>query len=109
MNLGKKIKNIRVQKNISQEDLALAINRTVSSIKKYENGQTALTLDMLQDIADALDVKLASIIFDDNDDLFKLFIERNNLHNLDPKDLATLEIEFKFTLDYLSYKYDNTK
>lgn len=109
LNLGQKIKQLRLENNMTIDELALAINKTVSSVKKYEGGQTGLTIDLLQDIANALDVKLASIVLDDEDDIFKLFVDRNNLHRLDKKDLSSLEIEFKFILNYLVYKYDNTK
>lgn len=109
LNLGQKIRSLRLERGISTKDLALKINKAESSVKKYEGGQTSITFDILQDIATALNVTIASIILDDYDDIFELFIAQNNLHNMSKQDLMKLEIELKFILDFLSYKYDNTK
>ena len=39
MNIGEKIKNKRIEKNLTIEDLALLVNDNVENIEKYENNE----------------------------------------------------------------------
>jgi len=52
--LGKKIKLARVEHDMTQADLATAIEATQRSISKYEAGLSLPTLDTLEKIAKAL-------------------------------------------------------
>lgn len=38
MNIGQRIKNMRLKNNLTQDELALCINTTKQTIHKYENG-----------------------------------------------------------------------
>lgn len=38
MNIGQRIKNMRLKNNLTQDELALRINTTKQTIHKYENG-----------------------------------------------------------------------
>lgn len=73
MSIGSNIKKLRIEKNISQQSLASLIKKSKSSVEKYESGKTNIPIDVLGDIARALDVPLALLM--DNLDL-KLY------HNL---------------------------
>lgn len=57
-----KIKEVRKQKNMTQEQLASAIGVTRSVISKYESGSIPLTIEQYWEIADALGVKLIDIV-----------------------------------------------
>lgn len=53
--IGNTIKKLRKGK-MTQKELATKINKTESSIRKYENGSVQIPLDVLEKIAVALDV-----------------------------------------------------
>ena len=56
LDIGKMIKELRVKKNISQEDLAniLSVNR--ATIANYESGRRALTIDKLEELLKNIEV-----------------------------------------------------
>ena len=66
LDVGKMIKELRIKKNISQEDLAniLSVNR--ATIANYESGRRALTIDKLEELLDALDTSLADFFNSNN-------------------------------------------
>ena len=82
LDVGKMIKELRIKKNISQEDLAniLSVNR--ATIANYESGRRALTIDKLEELLDALDTSLAD------------FFNSNNLEKTDlrPEELRKIPI-----------------
>lgn len=49
--IGKKIKDIRIKKNLSQKEFAKSINTTQSVISSYENGKVTILTAFLYDIA----------------------------------------------------------
>lgn len=55
VDIGNRIKHYRKGK-MTQQELALKINRTESSIRKYEKGLVTIPLDILEEIASALGV-----------------------------------------------------
>ncbi len=61
-NIGQKIKQIRVSKGISQQDLASKIARNRSMISKYETNRVVITLPVLQRIAKALKVAVSELV-----------------------------------------------
>ena len=60
--IGKNIRKIREEKNISQQDLAAICNFEKSNMSRIEAGRTNLTIDTLLKISDALQVKLVDIV-----------------------------------------------
>ena len=66
LDVGKMIKELRIKKNISQEDLAniLSVNR--ATIANYESGRRALTIDKLEELLNALDTSLADFFNSNN-------------------------------------------
>lgn len=61
--IGKKIRNIRKRKNMKLEDLAIAINKTKSTLSKYETGTISIDISTLYDISDALDVRIEQLLY----------------------------------------------
>ena len=62
MLLGKRIKSLRKEKGLTQEELGKIINVTKVSICCYENGTRTPTLDTLIDLANSLGVDLAYLL-----------------------------------------------
>ena len=61
--IGRKIRNIRKSKNMRLEDLAMAINKTKSTLSKYEKGIISIDICTLYDISDALDVHIEQLLY----------------------------------------------
>lgn len=63
MNLSEKIRYLRNQKGMTQEQLAQKLNTTKQTIGKYENQVvTNLPLNRIQELADALDTTPAYLM-----------------------------------------------
>jgi len=60
--IGMKIKELREEKNISQQDLAATCNFEKSNMSRIEAGRTNITIGTLLKISEALNVKLNDII-----------------------------------------------
>ena len=56
--IGKRLKYLRDSFGLSQEEMAVAIGSTQSSINRYENGQSNIPVTMLRQYAEYLDVSL---------------------------------------------------
>ena len=52
--IGNIIKELRLEKGITQSKLGDMIEKTNESIKKYESGYTTIPIDVLSNIAEAL-------------------------------------------------------
>ena len=61
--LGKKIKEIRIKKGLTHEELAEKINIAEKNLSKIECGKSFITADTLQNILEALNIK-AKVLFD---------------------------------------------
>lgn len=66
MNIGNRIKELRIQKGFSQEDLALRANFSKSYIQKFEEGQREVKSSQLVQLAEALDMDISDIISSTN-------------------------------------------
>jgi transcriptional regulator with XRE-family HTH domain len=60
--IGMKIKELREDKDISQQDLAAACNFEKSNMSRIEAGRTNVTVGTLLKICEALNIKLNEII-----------------------------------------------
>lgn len=56
---GEKIKRIRLEKGLTQKELAKLSNMYESQIRKYENGQANPKIETLQKIATAMDIPVS--------------------------------------------------
>ena len=61
--VGTRIKHFRKAQNLTIEELARTINKSKSAVSKYENGQIAIDIETLKDIADALKISVSQIIY----------------------------------------------
>ena len=62
MNIGTNIKNIRELKNFSQEYVANEIEVSQSTYSRIENGTAPIKIDILQRIAEVLEVDLSTLL-----------------------------------------------
>lgn len=60
--IGLRIKNTRVSKAISQQELAAACNFEKSNMSRIESGGSNITIYTLQKIASALNVRLTDLV-----------------------------------------------
>jgi len=60
-NVGRRIKELRAEKNMSQQDLAAKCNFEKSNMSRLEAGRVNVTLSTLQKVADALGVKIIEL------------------------------------------------
>ncbi|MHC1747500.1 MAG: helix-turn-helix domain-containing protein [Cellulosilyticaceae bacterium] len=102
MDIGLKIKNIRLNKGISQDELANTICKSRSSLQKYENGEVAITVDILEDIANALNIDVVEFFSDDVDDILNLIVKRFGLKDVP---MQQLEYDFKLMMDLIKLRY----
>ena len=61
--LGKRIKKWRKLKKMTQEQLARKIEMNVKSIQRYETDTNPISIDVLNNIAKALEIKLDNLLF----------------------------------------------
>ena len=101
--VGQKIKEMREDRDMTQEDLAKKIRRNVRSIQYYERDEQ-ITLDILKDIANALDVNTLNLLTT-TDDLFKLFLINYNFKHLSSDEYKILKSKFSALLDSLANEY----
>ena len=62
-NIGKTIKRIREDKNITQEQLAEKLNVTRQAISNWENNKTQPDIDTIIKISEVLEVSVEEIIY----------------------------------------------
>jgi len=55
--VGKRIQEIRIEKNISQQDLASKCNFEKSNMSRLENGNANATLSTLEKVCNALEIE----------------------------------------------------
>ena len=67
--VGQRIRQIRIEKGMSQTDLALAMDTTKNVISKWELGYRVIRLDSLYKLSDILEVPLSAMI--QNMELYK--------------------------------------
>lgn len=101
MTVGQKIKEIRRAKGISQKELSLQINKSESSLKKYENGEVAITVDVLLDISEVLDVNPCILLQVKEVDVLALLKHEYNLLI----DNDSLQYDIDTYMKYLQFKY----
>ena len=65
MHLGNKIKELRKDKNISQDELAEKINIDGRQISRYENDKMNPSIEVLIKIAEAFNISIDYLLFDD--------------------------------------------
>jgi transcriptional regulator with XRE-family HTH domain len=69
MNIGEQIKKTRTAKNLSQKEVALALEMDQAQFSRIENGKTDPSFSTIEKIAQALGVELVELV--NADDIFR--------------------------------------
>lgn len=85
--LGQRIKEYRKHRNMTQEELATALNTSKTAISRYESDKREPSLDIIEKIASVLRVDMCEILFD----LDEVANWRKIIHDADSKILGISE------------------
>lgn len=66
MTIGERIKKIRLEKGMTQKEIAESIGIATNSFSRYEIGEREPNLEMINRIANALNVSPIQLIFNEN-------------------------------------------
>ncbi len=66
MNIGQNIKNARIKKGLSQQELGDLLGITQSAVGQLENNKTSPKIDTLNRVANALDVPLSILVAEES-------------------------------------------
>jgi len=88
MSFGKRITEVRKEKEMSQDQLARILQTTTTTIGRYERDEVKPSIDVATKLADALNVSLDYLVGRSENSLKdKKMIERiNSIVSLDEKD-----------------------
>lgn len=64
MSISENIKFYRNEKGLTQQELADKIGKSINSVKKYESGYTNPPIDVINKIADVLEINIAYLVED---------------------------------------------
>lgn len=86
--LGKKIKNLRLEKGLTQENLAEYVGCNTSHISNIENSYTKLSLNVLLAVANALNVSVDYLLADQLNSTSTILSQEiiNKINKCDDKD-----------------------
>lgn len=79
MNIGERIKNLRISRKISARQLAIKCNVSPAQISMIESSSTNPSLDLLERICTILDISLSDFFIDKQQSLSATQIELMNL------------------------------
>lgn len=82
MNIGERLKEIRVAKGLTQVDLSNKSGIAIRTVQRIENNEVKPSIYSLNAISKVLDIKLNSEIFTDNNKKFEVKLVVSNFSNL---------------------------
>lgn len=83
LHIGRKIREIRKNKNISQMDVAYKIDMSMNTISYIELGKIAPKIDTLNKIANVLNVEISEFFLNkENNSNFEQYIYKTNFQKL---------------------------
>lgn len=97
MDIGKKIRDARIAKGLTQEELGNLIGLQKSAIAKYENGRVVnIKRSTLQKLAKALDLRGSDLVIESEP---KEFAELSARVLLDEELMNTIELYYSLSSD----------
>lgn len=104
--VGKRVREVRERRNMTQEFLAEKTDLSISAISRLENGKTMVSVDTLCHIADALEVGLQDLLCD----LFTYISEEQDVVTMIETQLSTMSlVEKEHILAYIEFYKKNIK
>lgn len=105
MKLGENIRSFRKVKAITQKGLADIIGKSVRMVQKYESGEVTPSLEVLEDIAKALDVERLDLLVGYRDGKTSKEHREETINNM-VDDFITFAKKFGYDIfEYLDNKY----
>jgi transcriptional regulator with XRE-family HTH domain len=111
MHLGQKLKEIRKDKNISQDELAEKIGIDGRQISRYENDKMSPSIEVLIKIADTFNISVDYLLFDNiprkplRQNYYSIIEKLESIENMSPDDQKA----FIIFLDSIAAKYKMRK
>lgn len=106
MSISEKIKFYRKEKGITQQQLADKIDKTLSSVKKYESGYTTPPIKVIKEIAKALNISLDCLIENEKDcDDNIVTLALHNANGIDDELPEEAQKEIESFIEYIKQKY----
>lgn len=102
MDLGTKIKQLRKDNGLTQQQLADLIFKTKRTLEKYENNEIDISVSTLIDISKILNVSLLSLLVDDPNDMLSII---KDYYNLEDKAGFNMEHDFELIIKGFSERY----
>ena len=96
------LKKCRAQRGISQEELAKKISIHPVQFSRYERGQTAPSIEVVQKIADALEVSIDQLVYGDQDNKAEQSIDDRELLSMFKKIQLLNDRQKETVKDFLS-------
>lgn len=90
MNIGERIRKIRIEKGMTQKEIAEKCGINDANIRKYESGRQNPKIDTIEKIAKALDVEISELLFEKSEIIEQL----KNLLNTNA--IETIKTTFNF-------------
>ena len=72
--IGKKIKELRIKNNLTQQELASKLNVTYQAVSKWENGKNLPDLVILTEICNIFNIDLNDLIIRKYKIIYLLFL-----------------------------------
>ena len=94
--IGKKIRNGREEKKLSQKKFAKLLNISQASVSKYESGENIPRMNKLREIASLLELPLTHFLDEEKDDESESF---EDTATLDRKEILQVIQEFLGKID----------
>lgn len=105
--IGKKIKQIRISKGLTQEKIATAAEISLSHMSNIETAKTKVSLKTLAKISRILECSLDELVFDDK--ITSNFKLTHILRNADEFEINIIEVLIKAIEDNKIYLKTNKK
>lgn len=105
--IGKKIKKIRLEKELTQEEIASAAEISLSHMSNIETAKTKVSLITLAKISRILECSLDELVFDDK--ITSNFKLKKILCNVDEFEINIIEVLIKAIEDNKMYLNTNKK
>jgi len=91
LEIGQKIKELRLAAELTQEELAVRAQLTKGFISQIENDQTSISLDSLIDILDALGISIGDF-FSSDEDSQRIVFNRDDRIQLSDRGASSFEL-----------------
>ena len=107
--IGNNIKKWRKLKKLTQQELGEKIDKTLSSIQKDEKGNVMIPIDVLSNIAKALNIGIDKLIYEEDnwEDVLILKKEKKELQ-LNMEDTNVLFGDIEKYIDFSIHKMENS-